>query len=244
MVGASLSSSRNPSFIERNTEALAKICFEDALKGRIKMRKIRDHELKVLRNIEKLSPEEFKMQLSIQKTIYEYKTSGTPSLRVKKILANDVLDDFHKKKEIMKYLQDKLDNAPLDPKVSVDVHEKLIRKLEVTLMDIRGLRSFSRFSHAIYRFCLRDMDKLKGNSYSPAVRLLDQYYNRHKTYPLTGETLEYFYSGSTGTVELAENLKSIEQVNLGYYKKLQADTFKILKECIGQEEADSFAAMV
>jgi DNA polymerase elongation subunit (family B) len=229
--GSSLTTSRNPQFIETMMSEIVRRVFEDVNENRASSERLSEYEREAIQQMYSTPLSTFLLSIRVTRDLLEYKNIGPMSQRVKIIAATPGLNDDGKKREIRNLLEIRI----MESNIEGATKERLL------LIITRAEKvAFDTYLHRILELCYRELDPLIGTSYGSSARLLDLYHTRHGSYPIKGESIEYYYSIRTGNVDLGETLQDRSMLDIPAYTDLLAGLVDIVRGALPKEEDDLF----
>jgi hypothetical protein len=152
----------------------------------------------------------------------DYKSLGKPSNRLSVFLSNERLSSEEKIEQIKDYFKETI--VPnVTPQIA-NALSKMLNKLDPHKLE--------KTSTELVQYCVGTLDTKINSSMSQAVKVLDKYFEKHGSYPLVGESVEYYYCADSGEVDITENLKSITQIAISHYRKIIESVMNIFAETI------------
>jgi hypothetical protein len=227
MTGSTIKSSRFPKFMEKIIQNLFKSIFDAYEKDQFNEEFLNESERTILTSLHELPLKSFIVSAAIKQTIYEYKTIGKPSVRITKIIESGKSEE-HIKREIENYIRSRI---PVWTS-KADEQEDLIRKINKVI-------NRDDWQGRLYQFALKSLDKRDTKGLSQMIKLIDMYREKYDSDPMLGDSIEYFHSNHTGTVDLADNLTDISQVNMEFYYKMIRTTMAKIAKAIVPKNNDS-----
>jgi DNA polymerase elongation subunit (family B) len=221
-VGNTFTSSRFPPFIGKIIKDTAKTLIQETINGN-NCRDILDNiRINAINNLYSGSLDQFKLSLNIHKSMGDYKSLGKPSNRLSVFLSNERLSSEEKIEQIKDYFKETI--VPnVTPQIA-NALSKMLNKLDPHKLE--------KTSTELVQYCVGTLDTKINSSMSQAVKVLDKYFEKHGSYPLVGESVEYYYCADSGEVDITENLKSITQIAISHYRKIIESVMNIFAETI------------
>lgn len=222
LTGVNFKSSAMPEFIDGiiKKDIMLNVfkLYEDKKLTKSKVKKIRDQ---CIEKLNEADIKNFAAALRVSKDINEYSGISTPSSRIRIILENKAIKEKEKRELIYEILEKEIKNSEDD-----DLKARFKR-----------LIAKQKPIEFYYSFALYSIDDLEQRSYTMSVKILDSYYERYGQYPVTGNTIEYYYSRTSKGIDLFENLKNKSQINYSKYENLILRTIETVTKCIGEEDS-------
>jgi DNA polymerase elongation subunit (family B) len=224
MTGSTIKSSRFPKFMEKIIEDLFISIFEAYEKGEFNEEFLNEAERNILMSLHELPLKSFIVSAAIKQSIYEYKTIGKPSVRITKIIESGKSEE-EIRREAEEYIRSRIPVWTSDEEEQEELSYKLNK-----------IMKHSDWKGRLYQFALKKLDKQDTKGLSQMIKLIDMYREKYDVDPMIGDSIEYFYSNHTGTVDLADNLTDISQVNMDFYYKLIKTTMLKIARAIESEK--------
>lgn len=229
-VGSSLVNSRQPKFVDHLTLEVVKKVFEDVNSGSYSRTKVRGYELTAFDKLQSLPASDFKMSLNVSRDIAEYQYSGLVSERISKILENPSIKLEEKKSEILQLIKTRVKMFEIEDEVAVPLIRSIVKLNRLAL---------KKYTHGIMELCYRDLDPMIGRTYGQAARLLDLYHAKHGSYPIVGESIEYYYSREFGNVNLADELTDHLDIDMKVYTSMLQRMMRTVYRCLPEPEKET-----
>jgi len=229
LVGASFTSSGYPKFFEENTKLLIKEMFQN-IDNRSQMLSIfNERKDQFIKQLYQKNEKELVMSYAIKKTKDDFKSAGKPSFRIEQI--QEIYLNNHKlmKIQIEKFLEKHIETLPKE------IRSDILSRYKSTKSKITN-----NFFTDYFKFSLYALENIGHHSYNQSIKLMDLYYEKNGSYPMIGESIEWYYRNNTQGIDLFANFRSRSDIDFKSYITKLDTIFGYIEETLPKEEEYSF----